>query len=366
MTSASLFRPIAFYLPQFHPIPENDAVWGAGFTEWKNVTRARSLFDGHYQPHIPADLGFYDLRVPEVREAQAAMARQHGIYGFCYYHYWFNGRQVLERPLREVMASGRPDFPFCVCWANENWTRRWDGQESEIILEQKYSPEDDIAHIRALIGCFSDPRYITVHGKPLLLIYRLSRLPDPGATVDLWRRELLRAGFSGLYVCNVESSESEHQLSRRYGLDAAVQFAPDWTALPPRIYPTVRRLPFFRRQPVGPPFTDNYIGEYGPLARQMLAKSNPGYKRFPGVTPGWDNTARRRTDAIVLRNSTPEKYSLWLSDTLAAFTPDSPEENFLFINAWNEWAEGCHLEPCQKWGHRYLEATRDALAAATR
>ena len=364
MTPTQKLRPIAFYLPQFHPIPENDAAWGKGFTEWTNTVKARPLFPGHYQPHLPADLGFYDLRLPEAREAQAALAQEYGIYGFCYYHYWFTGRQVLERPLNEVLATGRPNFPFCLCWANENWTRRWDGKEREIILEQQYSAEDDIRHIRALIGCFADPRYIKIGGKPLFLVYNLSQLPNPAATIARWRHEILQSGLSGLYICNVESSESEHGLAGRYDLDASVEFAPDWTVLPPKLNPIVRRPPLFRRRPVGPPFTNNYITEYKYLAEDMSAKSRPNYKRFPCVTPGWDNSARRNENAIIFHGSSPALYECWLRETGKHLARESADENFIFINAWNEWAEGSHLEPCQRWGRGYLEATRSALTTA--
>ena len=176
-------RPIAIYLPQYHPIPENDEWWGKGFTEWTNATKARPLFDGHYQPHLPTDLGFYDLRLAEARIAQAEMAKQYGIYGFCYYHYWFNGKLVLERPLEEVLKSNRPDFPFMMCWANENWTKVWDGNSNQILLEQKYSEQDDLDHIRYLLPYLKDPRYIKVNGKPILAIYKSALLPNFEKTI---------------------------------------------------------------------------------------------------------------------------------------------------------------------------------------
>ncbi|MDA8148219.1 MAG: glycoside hydrolase family 99-like domain-containing protein, partial [Actinomycetota bacterium] len=193
-------RALAFYLPQFHPIPENDEWWGKGFTEWRNVARARPLFPGHYQPHLPGELGYYDLRVPEVREAQAALAREHGIDGFVYYHYWFHGRRLLERPFDEVLASGRPDFPFALCWSNEPWTRGWD-QRGTVLVPQRFSPGDDLDHIRWLATAFGDDRYVKIDGRPLFLVYRPALLPDPLRTTDTWRAEAQRLGFPDLYLC---------------------------------------------------------------------------------------------------------------------------------------------------------------------
>jgi lipopolysaccharide biosynthesis protein len=357
-------RAIAFYLPQFHPIPENDAWWGKGFTEWTNVTRATPRFEGHYQPHLPADLGFYDLRSPDTREAQAALAREYGIYGFCYYHYWFNGRRVLERPMNEVLASGKPDFPFCLCWANENWTRRWDGEEKEILLKQNYSAEDDIQHIRSLIPAFKDPRYIKVNGKPLFLIYRTSNLPEPPETIRRWREEAVKAGLPGLYLANTESIPGDNGAAGRLPLDAGVEFAPDFLCADPPIRPLRRDPPFFRNKFAGPPWSNNHISPYRSLAEKMKRKPKPNYLLYRCVTPMWDNAARRKEKAQILIDSTPEIYQNWLAEVAKEFVPPSPEENFIFINAWNEWAEGNHLEPCQKWGRAYLEATRKALNGA--
>lgn len=361
MTAESI-RAIAFHLPQFHPIPENDSWWGKGFTEWSNVSKARPLFEDHYQPHLPADLGFYDLRLPETRKAQADLAREYGVYGFCYYHYWFNGRRLLERPVNEIVASGEPDFPFCLCWANENWTRRWDGQEQEILLKQIYSLEDDLAHIHSLIPIFKDPRYIKIGGKPLFLVYRIGLLPNPEETIKLWRQEARHAGLPGLYLANVESFRDDHGAAGRLPLDAAVEFAPDSRCAPPAIRPFRRKPPFFRKRSVGPPWSNNYISSYPALKAAMLQKAVPAYLRYRCITPMWDNSARRKEGATVLIDSTPAAYGDWLSETIRKFVPPTPAENFVFINAWNEWAEGNHLEPCQKWGRAYLEATRQALS----
>jgi glycosyltransferase involved in cell wall biosynthesis len=339
-------RPIAFYLPQYHPIPENDAWWGRGFTEWTSVVKGKPLFPGHYQPRLPADLGFYDLRLPEVRQAQAQLAREYGISGFCYYHYWFHGKLLLDRPFREVLSSGEPDFPFCLCWANENWTRRWDGLDHQVLIAQQYSVEDDREHIRWLTGAFRDRRYIRIDGRPLFLIYRVSRLPDPAQTAAVWREEARRMGIGELYLCTVESLPDSRIDPRRVGFDAAVEFQPDWVNLGPPVHRIAE---------------NSAVYDYGSVVDRMLKKTHAPYTRFPCVTPGWDNTPRRIREAGILRDSTPERYETWLREVIKGFLPSRPQERLVFVNAWNEWGEGAHLEPCQRWGRAYLEATRRAL-----
>lgn len=354
-------RAIAFYLPQFHPIPENDAWWGKGFTEWTNVTRAQPLFSGHYQPHLPADLGFYDLRLPEARQAQADLAQEYGIYGFCYYHYWFGGKRILDRPINDILSSNKPDFPFCFCWANENWSRRWDGEDQRLLLKQTYSTDDDLNHIHSLIPAFKDSRYVKVHGKPLFLVYRINHLPQPARTIQCWREEALKAGFPGLYLANVESFSSERAAVSKLPLDAGVEFAPDWDCAPAvddKSFAAVIREMF------GLPKPKYKISSYPALRDIMMKKSKPEYLRYRCATPMWDNTARRRENAHVFVGSTPQLYKEWLSQLIQEFTPPTPEENFIFLNAWNEWAEGNHLEPCLKWGLQYLEANRDAFRQA--
>jgi lipopolysaccharide biosynthesis protein len=363
-------RAIAFYLPQFHPIPENDEWWGKGFTEWINVVRTKPQFEGHHQPHLPADLGFYDLRVPETRAAQADLAAAYGIHGFCYYHYWFNSRRILERPFNEVWKSGEPDFPFCLCWANENWTRRWDGLEAHLLLEQRYSESDDLAHIRSLIPVFSDPRYIRVADRPLLLVYRASKLPQPEKTTDLWRREAERAGLKGLFLVRVESFRNENGDPRTIGFDCALEFQPRWFEL---TRSRILRRKWWHRRKIGtsePSFFDNCVCDYEDVVAKALADSVPPYPRIPSVCPGWDNSPRRKHGAHILTNSTPEIYERWLREvanrrraaTRSQGNSLLNEDSLVFINAWNEWGEGTHLEPCQTWGHGYLEATRRALA----
>jgi lipopolysaccharide biosynthesis protein len=350
---------LAFYLPQFHPIPENDEWWGPGFTEWHNVVTGRPRFRGHEQPHQPADLGFYDLRLSETREAQAALARAHGVDGFCYYHYWFGGRRLLERPFDEVLSTGRPDLPFSLCWANENWTRRWDGQESAVLVRQSYDPDEDRRHGRWLAQAFSDERYIRFDGKPLFLVYRASAMQDPARTTRIWRDEARRAGVGELFLCRVESNRGEHTRPASLGFDAAVEFAPDWTVLRPQW----RREVAHRVGLVDTPLVRHQVYDYATVARRMLAKPEPPYVRFPCVTPGWDNTARRDRGAVILRGSTPERYGTWLRHA-ASRAPATPSgESLVFVNAWNEWGEGCHLEPCRRWGRAYLEAHRQARLA---
>jgi lipopolysaccharide biosynthesis protein len=353
---SSKVRLIAFYLPQYHPIPENDAWWGRGFTEWTNVVKARPLFSGHYQPHLPADLGFYDLRLPEIRQDQADLAREFGIYGFCYYHYWFSGKRLLERPFDEVLASGKPDFPFCLCWANQSWNRAWDGQGDHLLIRQNYSEADDRDHIRWLVTAFRDERYIRVDGKPVFLVYQVSKLPDPLKTTSIWREEALRAGVGDLFLCKVESFEDTRLDPIRIGFDAAVEFQPDTAALL-----TLAERGYWR---LAKKFNIGHgvlACSYASWVERALQQPARGYTHFPCVTPSWDNSSRRHSGAFVLKNSTPDLYQHWLTSILNGLKPNIPDQNLVFVNAWNEWAEGNHLEPCQRWGRAYLEATRRAI-----
>jgi lipopolysaccharide biosynthesis protein len=229
-------RLIAFYLPQFHTIPENDGWWGKGFTEWTNVRNAVPYFPGHYQPHVPGQLGYYDLRSPDVRAAQAALAGEYGIHGFCYYHYWFNGRRLLELPFNEVLRSHQPDFPFCLCWANENWTRRWDGDDKQVLMVQKYSHEDDRLHMESLIPAFRDDRYVRIDGKPVFLVYKKNLLPDARKTAEIWRDTAKRAGIDDIYLITVETgSQGRVSVPVEFGFDAAIEFAPHRGSFGPQV-----------------------------------------------------------------------------------------------------------------------------------
>jgi hypothetical protein len=360
MTTSPGVRPLAFYLPQFHPTPENDAWWGPGFTEWINVVRGKPLFRGHYQPHLPAELGFYDLRVPETRAAQADLAREHGIFGFVYWHYWFTGRRLLGRPFEDVLRSGEPDFPFALCWANEHWTRAWDGRTHERLIEQRYSNEDDRRHFRWLLEAFADDRYVRIDGKPVFLVYRASRMPDVRRTVDTWRELADKEGLE-LYLCRVELDAADQVDPEALGFDAGVEFQPDFTDLGPAMR---RRWPQRAARRVfhpGSAYRRHRVFDYPRFVDRMLRRPPPTYKRFPGITPSWDNTPRRARGGIVFRDSSPSEYERWLHGVVDAFEPFSPDENLLFICAWNEWAEGNHLEPCQRFGRGYLEATRRVI-----
>ncbi len=352
--AATDLRLIAFYLPQFHPIPENDLWWGKGFTEWTNVTKAVPHFDGHYQPHLPADLGFYDLRLREVRHAQIALAKSYGIHGFCYYYYWFSGQRLLERPLNDMLADPESDMPFCLCWANENWTRRWDAAEHEVLIAQRYHDEDDLAFIRSLEPFLRDPRYIRIDGAPLVIVYRPQHMPDAARSVKVWRDHCDRVGIGPLHLaCALTFGNWDHT---QFGFDSGVEFPPH-NMKAPDLSHAIR----FRNRYSG------YCPDYKDVAEMYLAnRYGPDRSVFRGVLPSWDNTARRGASGTVIMNGTPENYEYWLSEAARRTLEEFPGQNRpLFINAWNEWAEGCHLEPDRRYGHRFLETTRRAVAGTT-
>jgi hypothetical protein len=351
-------RLIAFYLPQFHPIAENDAWWGKGFTEWRNVARAEPQFPGHYQPHVPADLGFYDLRLPETRQHQADLARSAGIHGFCYYHYWFSSKQLLQRPFDEVLASGEPDFPFALCWANDPWSRRWDGRTDDLLQAQTYSDEDDVAHIRWLLPALRDPRAITVDGKPMFLVYRAADLPDAARTCETWRREVERAGLPGIHLVAVETAWDLGWDATQVGFDAKVLFQPQFGWLMTHVA---------QREQTGIPGKDDLQVYNYDVVRAAVADLDPvDYRRYETVFPGWDNTPRVGERAVIIHNSTPSGYADWLRDAVARAAAEPAEQRIVFVNAWNEWAEGCHLEPVVRSGRAYLDATRRTLEMAAR
>jgi lipopolysaccharide biosynthesis protein len=349
-------RAIAFYLPQYHPTPENDEWWGPGFTEWTNTAKARPLFRGHYQPHIPANLGFYDLRQPETREAQAALAVEHGIEAFCYYHYWFGrGRRLLQRPFEEVLRDGRPDFPFCLCWANESWTGIWHGLESRVLVEQTYPGRDDIVqHFEAILPALCDPRYVTVDGKPLFLVYNPLELPSGEEFTDTWRRLAARAGLPGLYLVGVEN---EPWVPEHSGFDGATTHnihlarncsSPRWSGF----------KYWYRRFLRRPPLLFTYEDAIKHFILDECRKPNV----YPCVIPNWDNTPRSGLRGLVLSGSTPALFGRHLRQVIGQVAQKPEEHRLVFIKSWNEWAEGNHLEPDQRFGMEYLQILRDELS----
>lgn len=352
---------IAYYLPQFHAIPENDLWWGKGFTEWTNVTRAVPRFVGHDQPHLPTDLGFYDLTRDEVLDEQIDLARAYGIHGFCFYFYWFNGKTLLEHPVRRYLEGSDRDFPFCLCWANENWTRRWDGQEQEILIEQAHSARDDLRFIEHIAAYLRDPRYIRIGGKPLLLVYRGSLLADARATAQRWRKWCRDNGIGEIYLAAVLSFEIDDP--RPFGFDAAVEFPPHQLRNLPPINSEVELL--------DPAFAGEILDYRETVLMTALDKfSDSAPRPFPllhGVMTGWDNDPRRQGKGRVFHHAHPSGYADWLRlASTATLRRNPPELQYVFINAWNEWAEGAHLEPDRRFGHAYLAATADVLRMSSR
>lgn len=390
-------RLIAFYLPQFHPIPENDEWWGKGFTEWTNVTKAKPLFPGHYQPKLPADLGFYDLRVPEVRIAQAELAREYGIEGFCYWHYWFgNGKRILERPFNEVLKSGEPNFPFCLGWANESWTGIWHGNPHKMLVEQTYPGlEDYKQHFYAVLKAFCDDRYIKIDGKPIFVVYKPLKLPEPQKFTDYWRELADRAGLKGLYFIAVLQDSSWD--AKEHGFDG-ITLSNQSKIMPPPTINTATRLKGLKdtlkktlkdvlnrklvkfspvrdrsqlllstakddliklyRQKLGRPIN---IYAYEEAMQYFLQESSGTIASFPCVIPNWDNTPRSGLNGLVLHDSTPELFKVHLYQAMQKIIDKPFEEKIIFVKSWNEWAEGNYLEPDRKYGKAYLEVLKEAV-----
>lgn len=342
---------VAFYLPQFHPIPENNEWWGRGFTEWTNVSKAIPQFLGHYQPHLPDELGFYDLRIPEVQYRQIELARKYGIFGFCFYYYWFNGKRLLEQPLDQFINDSENSFPFSICWANENWTRRWDGQEDEILIDQKHSVESDMDFIQDIVPLLRHKNYICINDRPILIVYRANVLPDPAGTAKRWKDYCQSIGMKEPYLIAAQTHFFNNPTN--IGFDAAVQFPPHNKTL----------ASINHKLEILNPNYDGHVVDYKD-AWPILSKlsKNHHYKLFRTVFPGWDNEPRRPGKGYTFAFSTPQEYRKWLEDAMNdTFKENSKEERIVFINAWNEWAEGAHLEPDRRFGYAYLQATLDAL-----
>lgn len=365
-------KPIAYLLPQYHPIPENDEWWGKGFTEWTNVAKAKPLFKGHHQPRLPADLGFYDLRLPEVREQQAELAREHGIHGFCYYHYWFgNGKQLLERPFNEVLTSGKPDFPFMLCWANETWKGVWFGaSKGKVLIEQTYPGAFDyLNHFNSLLSAFNDPRYIRFDDKPVFYVYKPLNIPELKIFVDVFREASRNNGFKDIYLLagNCPSSWDP----QKNGFDGMVSnnfhefwhyaksyFVKNGSTFSGRVERKVRNL-------FSPKIFDDrekpYYISYQHLINIISNWPAVAFDYFPEIVPDWDNSARSGVKSLVLKDSTPELWQLLVDKACSYSTINNPDHPYVFIKSWNEWAEGNYLEPDDKWGLQYLNSMKDVL-----
>ena len=358
-------RVLAYYLPQFHPIPENDEWWGKGFTEWTNVGKAKPLFPGHYQPHVPADLGYYDLRVPETREAQAAMAREYGIEGFIYWHYWFgNGKQLLERPFQEVLESGKPDFPFALAWANESWSGSCHGLlPGKMLIEQTYPGDEDyIAHFRTVLPAFKDPRYIRCEGKPLFFIYKHKQCPDVAHFIELWQRLARENGLDGIFFVAVvidlyrdDLAKARLDLVLEQGFDALNVINAYTLPIPDLRYRLIRKV-FFKQL--------GWIPDVRPYRyEQFQCPLDRDENVFPSILPNWDHTPRSGKKGVVLHGSTPDAFRECLHKKLDLIKDKPAERRFLIIKSWNEWAEGNYLEPDLRFGKGYLEALKDELSS---
>lgn len=343
---------IAFYLPQFHPIPENDIWWGKGFTEWTNVSKAVPQFLDHYQPRLPGELGYYDLRIPEIQHRQVELAKKYGIYGFCFYYYWFDGKRLLDHPLDQFTNDKSIDFPFCLCWANENWTRRWDGLENDVLMKQVHSIENDYSIIEDIINYFRHPNYIQIEKRPLLIVYRAKELKDPKKTTQRWREFCRGKGIADPFLVAVHCF-GFYADPRDIGFDAALEFPPH--IMNQKDFST--DILFLNHNFKGK------VHDYTEIVKMMLNKEKVEYPIFKTVMPSWDNTARKLDSSTIFINSSPVEYQRWLQSIVKQtfLENENHEKRLVFINAWNEWAEGAYLEPDRKYGYAYLQATSNAL-----
>ncbi|MEK4366206.1 glycoside hydrolase family 99-like domain-containing protein [Paenibacillus sp. FSL M8-0212] len=338
-------KVIALHLPQFHRIEENDRWWGDGFTEWTNVKKATSLYSGHHQPNQPFQGKYYDLSDPDVRKWQAETAKHHGVYGFCYYHYWFKGKRLLEKPVNEILNSGEPDFPFCLSWANETWTRKWDGQESDILMAQNYGDREDWEeHFNYLVKVFKDKRYIRVGGKPLFLIYRPASIPQCEEMIQFWRELALKHGLKGIHF--VQTIGGFPTFNRQV-FDASMEFEPHYTFAHGHMNGIWIQMNIKGQQHIAV----NYDKVWSSILERTPHRN--GEIVYPGAFVNWDNTPRRGVDGQSTLGSTPEKFGLYLSRQMERARTLYKSE-YLFVNAWNEWAEGAYLEPDQNYGYAYL------------
>ena len=355
-------RIIAFYLPQFHPTPDNDKWWGKGFTVWTNVGNAKPLFKGHNQPHVPADLGYYDLRLPEVREAQVELAKEAGIYGFCYYHYWFgNGKQELELPFEEVLRTGKPDFPFCLCWANESWhSKFWniDGTiEKKLLIGQNYGDKEEWEkHFYHLLPAFKDKRYIKIDGKPLFMIYKEDEFSQISDFIEYWNELAIKNGLEGLFFVAYKSKELNPEMVKQVlgkGFNAITSVGLDVART---------RKPFIRR--CIDKFLNSYIlrvpqvHKYAHTYPYFISEIDSYNNVFPTLIPNWDHTPRSGRNGYILEGSTPELFKKHIQDVLKVVLAKAKEDQIIFLKSWNEWGEGNYMEPDLKFGKGYIEALK--------
>jgi len=350
---------VPFYLPQFHTIQQNDSWWGKGFTEWTNTRKAKSWIKSHNQPREPhTDIGYYDLSKWNTLENQIKMAKRHGIYGFCFYHYWFKGQRLLEKPVDMFMEHSETNFPFCLCWANESWTRRWDGLSNDILIAQDYSEEDDIAFIDNLTRYIKDPRYIKIDNKPVILIYRPAAFPNTQETVKRWRLRLKENGVGEVYLICTFSNYHNQKTPLELGFDAAYEFAPN-------IY--IPNSPYFNTKPYKKNGFNGFVSHYGQFVKDVLnwreeLITKKDFDIFYSVMLEWDNTPRMGEKGKIFTNYSPQDYKKWLTETIK-ITRQQHKKNkqFIFINAWNEWAEGTYLEPDKKNGYLIINETSRIL-----
>ena len=377
-------RVIAFYLPQFHPIPENDQWWGKGFTEWTNVAKAKPLFRGHYQPRIPADLGFYDLRLPEVREQQAQMAREAGIEGFCYWHYWFShDKKLLERPFQEVLQSGKPDFPFCLGWANHNWTNKsWEAgtrqQKEMTLMKMVYSEDEYIQHFYDVLPAFKDKRYITVDGKPLFYIWSALALPNPKRFIQLWQQLATENGLKGIYFVGLQFNllESEKSLKATFTKNIPNYASHHYAQLLEQGYDAVNSRGYHRADLQCRSIFDIIwrslsirLFKHFPISKcdqrrinkWLYTEEDRQENVYPTLMPNWDRTPRSGKKARIYTNSTPEVFGEQIDQVLDLIKDKKPEHKIVFLMSWNEWAEGNYIEPDMKYGHGYLNVLKNRL-----
>lgn len=356
-------RVLAFYLPQFHPIPENDAVWGKGFTEWTNVVQARPLYRGHYQPKIPADLGFYDLRLSEVREAQAEMAINAGIEGFAYWHYWFgNGRMLLQRPFEEVLASGKPSFPFCLSWANHSWmTKTWKKgnafQKDPMIMEQLYPGIDDyINHFEYCLPAFKDSRYVTVDGEPIFIVYAPMDIPNVKLFTSTWHKLAKKSGLKGIHLVGLRYGKYSVEDILEMGFDAvndrnmgsALQELDNYK-LVYRIKAKLRRFGFPARY------------DYRKMIKQILTEDDLRPDVYPTIISGYDRTARAGANTVILDHYDPQAFRMHVKLTLDTVADKDFDHKIVLLMSWNEWGEGNYLEPDLRYGHSFLDVLKSEL-----